>query len=430
MAHDAITLIIEDTRSRVDQFAPIRPRLTAIDSDLRKRIAIANRLHLSWSGSWAGFHASLYYTGFGQPALTEQFNSEWGSINGIPSHWEEKSYADVKDYVDSQYSGIRFKDAAREVTDFREQAVVLHRHICDEFSFIEGVPLFIREAKLLNSLEVLTWGKSMQQFIKDREPTTYMSRDSLAMNQGTKVAPHIQMEAEMDSVRSVIRGIEKFIEDARSLVRRMEVRREIAQPLLQANNGGGVMQAHQDEEETDVDPRSVFVVHGRDEAARQAMFDFLRSINLRPLEWSEAVNATGTASPYIGQVLDIAFARAQAVVVLMTPDDEARLCEEFRNDHDPPHESQLTPQARPNVLFEAGMAMGRNPDRTILVELGELRPFSDVAGRHAIRINDSVQRRQELALRLRTAGCDVNIDGTDWHRSGQFPNRSGRRENT
>ena len=80
----------------------------------------------------------------------------------------------------------------------------------------------------------------------------------------------------------------------------------------------------------------------------------------------------------------------------------------------------MSGQARPNVLFEAGMAMGRNEDRTVLVELGTLRPFSDVAGRHAIRFGDNSQCRQELAKRLETAGCPVNLDGTDWHTAGDF----------
>ena len=176
--------------------------------------------------------------------------------------------------------------------------------------------------------------------------------------------------------------------------------------------------------------RDVFVVHGRNEDARNALFDFLRSINLRPLEWSEAVKATGKAMPYIGQVLDAAFSRAHAVVVLFTPDDEASLKEQFRVDSDPPHETELTGQARPNVLFEAGMAMGRNQEGTILVELGRLRPFSDMAGLHVIRLDDTSQRRQTLAQRLQTAGCPVNLDGTDWHTVGDFEGPVGTSDGT
>ena len=168
------------------------------------------------------------------------------------------------------------------------------------------------------------------------------------------------------------------------------------------------------------DSRTVFLVHGRNLAALDALFKFLRSLDLHPLEWSAAVSATGKASPYIGEILDAAFSRAHAVLVLFTPDDEARLRESFRADNEHPHETQLTGQARPNVLFEAGMAMGRNPDRTILVELGTLRPFTDVAGIHVVRLDNTSQRRQELAQRLQAAGCPVKLDGTHWHDAGDF----------
>lgn len=167
-------------------------------------------------------------------------------------------------------------------------------------------------------------------------------------------------------------------------------------------------------------PRVVFVVHGRNSRARDAIFTFLRSIGLYPLEWSEAVRATGETSPYIGNILDMAFSIAQAIVVLLTPDDEGCLREPFRSPGDPPHEIELTPQARLNVIFEAGMAIGSRVDRTILVEFGELRPFSDIAGRHVIRLNNTTQRRQEFAQRLQAAGCPVNLTGTDWHTAGDF----------
>ena len=168
------------------------------------------------------------------------------------------------------------------------------------------------------------------------------------------------------------------------------------------------------------DPKKVFVVHGRNEAVRSSMFDFLRAIGLKPIEWTQALKLTGKPSPYIGEVLDAAFAAAQAVVVLLTGDDEAKLRDEYVKRGDPPFERDLTPQARPNVLFEAGMAFGRCPERTLLIALGNLRPFSDIAGRHLIKLNNSSQRRHELAIRLQTAGCEVDLTGTDWHRVGNF----------
>ncbi len=48
----------------------------------------------------------------------------------------------------------------------------------------------------------------------------------------------------------------------------------------------------------DIDPRNVMVVHGRDEGLRTSMFDFLRSLQLNPIEWEHAVKATSLASPH------------------------------------------------------------------------------------------------------------------------------------
>lgn len=122
--------------------------------------------------------------------------------------------------------------------------------------------------------------------------------------------------------------------------------------------------------------------------------------------------------------MDTVFSKAGAVVVMLTMltgDEVARLGSRFCGVAEPDHEKSLQPQPRPNVIFEAGMAFGRNPDRTILVELGRVRNFSDVAGRHTIRLSNSPNSRAELVSRLRTAGCPVDVDHRlDWLRSGDF----------
>src|SRR5947207_9195788 len=100
--------------------------------------------------------------------------------------------------------------------------------------------------------------------------------------------------------------------------------------------------------------RNVFVVHGRNLQAKQAMFDFLRAIDLNPMEWGQARAATGRPTPSIGEILDAAFNIAQAFVVLLTPDEVVTLRPEYA---DGLGDADLSPsvQSRPNVLFEAGM---------------------------------------------------------------------------
>lgn len=82
------------------------------------------------------------------------------------------------------------------------------------------------------------------------------------------------------------------------------------------------------------DVRKVFVVHGRNAAARDAMFGFLRALGLQPIEWSQAVAMTGKGSPYIGEILDVAYDVAQAIVVLMTPDEITYLRREYASGDD------------------------------------------------------------------------------------------------
>ena len=165
---------------------------------------------------------------------------------------------------------------------------------------------------------------------------------------------------------------------------------------------------------------TVFVVHGRNESARKAIFEFLRAIGLKPIEWNQAIKKTGSPSPYVGEILETAFREAASVVVLLTPDDEARLRKSLRKSKDPAFERKLTGQARLNVIFEAGMAFGRNPNSTVIIELGNLRPFSDIAGRHVVHLSNQVTTRQEFATKLANAGCNVDTSGTDWLTAGDF----------
>ena len=169
--------------------------------------------------------------------------------------------------------------------------------------------------------------------------------------------------------------------------------------------------------------RTVFVVHGRNEEARAAMYALLRAARLDPLEWDHAIRLAGGGSPYVGNVVRAGMNAAHVVVVLFTGDDLARLRPEFL---EPGQKAERpTPQPRPNVIFEAGMAMAIGEDRTLLVEIGRLRGLSDIEGRHAVRLNNSFQSRKRLLTRLQGMGCPADLDGDDWISAGKFPEPTG-----
>lgn len=157
-------------------------------------------------------------------------------------------------------------------------------------------------------------------------------------------------------------------------------------------------------------PEKVFVVHGRNLAAKDATFSFLRALRLEPLEWEQAVALTQQASPTILEVVKAGFEAAQCIVVLMTGDDVARLRPELGNE-------PLLNQPRPNVLFEAGWAIGiAGNERTILLRFGDLRELSDLSGVNMLEIDNSPTKRTAFVQRLRTAGCEIKDVGSDYLR--------------
>jgi predicted nucleotide-binding protein len=161
-------------------------------------------------------------------------------------------------------------------------------------------------------------------------------------------------------------------------------------------------------------PRDVFVIHGRDHEARRAVWGFLQAIDLHPLDWEEIVRRTGRPMPYTGEVLRQAFQDNQVAIVLMTPDDGASLHPDLQDASEPPYETKVTGQARPNVLLELGMALALQPGRTLVIEIGTLRPASDIAGLNVIRFDGTVASLHRIAQRLEAAGCAVNTKGQDW----------------
>jgi predicted nucleotide-binding protein len=167
------------------------------------------------------------------------------------------------------------------------------------------------------------------------------------------------------------------------------------------------------------DRKVVMVIYGHDKEANTALFDWLRAIGLRPREWSQLVRASGNASPYIGEILDQAFKDAQAVIAFFTPDEHA-----IGRTASGADTNAWRLQARPNVLFEAGMALVTHPKRTVLAVLGPQELPSDLAGRHYIRLSHtSPEPLYQLATRLSDAGCDTDLGGTDWLNPRRLPDR-------
>jgi hypothetical protein len=156
----------------------------------------------------------------------------------------------------------------------------------------------------------------------------------------------------------------------------------------------------------------VFIIRGRNNEAYERLCQLLKAVGLRPFDFDDAVAklvARGQdASPYAGTVIDTALVEASAAVAMLTGDEVSELLAHFAQPKDiqaDEHRPQL--QARPNVIFETGYALGKCPDRTMIVSIGRTKPFSDIAGRHYLDLTNSLKSKIAFIERLRGAGCSI-----------------------
>lgn len=168
--------------------------------------------------------------------------------------------------------------------------------------------------------------------------------------------------------------------------------------------------------------RSVFVIHGRDHALTTSVYQVIRSLGLTVLEWNDAVKKASKTdpNPVIADIIHKVMEDAGALVVLFSPDDEVKLKDHFCGKEERETEGKLRGQARPNVLFESGLALGLHPRKTLLVQVGQIKPFSDVGGKHIMHLRDTIQSRNEFANKLEGIVGTVNRTGNDWQSVGKL----------
>jgi predicted nucleotide-binding protein len=134
----------------------------------------------------------------------------------------------------------------------------------------------------------------------------------------------------------------------------------------------------------------VFLVHGRDDIAKNAVDLFLRTIGLDPIILHLKPNG--------GRDLLTKFreeaAGAGFAVVLMTPDDEGGIAGAGDNN----------PRARQNVVFELGFFIGKlGPANVVALVKGDVERPSDFNGIVYISYDDSGQWKTLLARELHHA---------------------------
>ena len=146
-----------------------------------------------------------------------------------------------------------------------------------------------------------------------------------------------------------------------------------------------------------LDSRRVFVVHGRDEAAKEKVRTFLTQLELEPVILDEQPSQGQTVIEKFEGNADVDFA-----VVLFTPDDTGGLA-------DPSNEPR--PRARQNVIFELGFFVGTLGRKKVCVlHKGDVEIMSDYHGIVYVDMDDTGAWQLQIAKEIRSVGLNVDMN--------------------
>ena len=147
-----------------------------------------------------------------------------------------------------------------------------------------------------------------------------------------------------------------------------------------------------------IDSKKIFVVHGRDKGPKHEVARFVGELGLVPVILDEQADKGRTIiAKFEEEAKKVRFA-----IVLLTPDDEARLRSSG---------TAFSHRARQNVIFELGYfagALGRN--HVCALTKGEMEIPSDYDGVVYIPFDDSEGWKQKLLKELKAAGFDVDAN--------------------
>jgi len=145
-----------------------------------------------------------------------------------------------------------------------------------------------------------------------------------------------------------------------------------------------------------VDKAEVFVVHGRDEAARERVARFIDRLKLKAVILHEQSNRGRTL---FEKVLD--HAPAAFAVVILTPDDIGYLAG---------HPEEAAARSRENVVFELGLFIGLlGRTRVVVLKHPTVSAPSDIEGLVYIELDDKGAWEAGLARELRSAELPVDV---------------------
>ena len=144
-----------------------------------------------------------------------------------------------------------------------------------------------------------------------------------------------------------------------------------------------------------MDKSKVFIVHGHDNAAKEAVARFVEKIGLEAIILHEQASSGNTIIEKIEANSNVGFA-----IVLYTPCDEG--ASKGKKD-------QLKPRARQNVVFEHGYLIGKIGRKNVsaLVK-GDIETPTDISGVVYIKMDEGEAWKYQVAKEMKACGYEFD----------------------
>lgn len=308
----------------------------------------------SFSGSWLGYHANVYYRNLDIPEPGNHFSPETGLAddflgNPLPENWIEYSPEFISntmlDGVDTNYESL-FTQASNKAQQALEENYETIRTILDALNTEPKAATLERINNELGSIKVKIDSNNFIELMRPR--AQIMSRDRVAISQGFYTPVHIIVQAEELVRLHSFSAIETIIGSARKIMKYMEINALIERTTISAGH-------------------KVFIGHGRSLAWRE-LKDFLQ--DRLHVNWEE-FNRESTAGMATAERLQEMLDASCFAFLVMTAEDQ---------------HSDKTLHARENVVHEVGLFQGRLSFRKAIIVLEEgCSEFSNITGLSQIR---------------------------------------------
>jgi predicted nucleotide-binding protein len=146
-----------------------------------------------------------------------------------------------------------------------------------------------------------------------------------------------------------------------------------------------------------ISSRNVFIIHGHDEAAKEAIARFISKLGLNPVILHEQPNQGRTIIEKFEDHSEVAYA-----IALLTPDDVGAAKTEITN---------LCDRSRQNVIFEFGYFIGKLGRKKVCgITKGSVELPSDYSGVLYIPLDPAGAWRMALVRELRAIGLNVDAN--------------------